>query len=58
MRKAVRAAEVVFDREVDGLWIAEVAGMPGALAYGKTKQGARAKAEGIAKHTGLKPGDL
>lgn len=26
-----------FDRETDGRWIAEVEGVPGALAYGKTK---------------------
>lgn len=27
-----------FDREADGRWIAEVEGVPGALAYGATKR--------------------
>ncbi len=36
------------EQEVDGRWIAEVVNVPGALAYGKTKLEAVAKAEAIA----------
>lgn len=42
---------VVFDREEDGRWIAEVKKLPGVLAYGKTKQEARTKAYAIALRT-------
>ena len=48
----------VFDREVDGRWIAEIPAIADALAYGSTKQEARRKAMSIAKYTGLTPGDL
>ena len=37
-----------FDREVDGRWIAEVLEVPGAMAYGATKEEARAKAVAVA----------
>ena len=40
--------EVIFDREEDGRWIAEIPQFPGALAYGDTKQGAMRRASGIA----------
>lgn len=33
---------IVFDREEDGRWIAEVPELPGVLAYGRTKQDAEA----------------
>ena len=36
------------EREVDGRWIAEIGDLPGALAYGKTEEEARAKAYAIA----------
>ncbi|MEK6709239.1 MAG: type II toxin-antitoxin system HicB family antitoxin [Nitrospinota bacterium] len=32
------------EREEDGRWLAEVRGLPGALAYGRTAEEARAKA--------------
>jgi predicted RNase H-like HicB family nuclease len=28
---------IVFDREDDGRWIAEIPAMPGVMAYGKTR---------------------
>ena len=37
-----------FEREEDGRWIAEVSSIPGAMAYGSTKNEAGAKAEAIA----------
>ncbi|HZD48699.1 MAG TPA: type II toxin-antitoxin system HicB family antitoxin [Silvibacterium sp.] len=40
--------EVEFDREDDGRWIAEVVNLPGALAYGETKEMALAAVEAIA----------
>ncbi|MGB7190140.1 MAG: hypothetical protein WBD10_08400 [Acidobacteriaceae bacterium] len=40
--------EVEFDREEDGRWIAEIASLPGALAYGETRESALAAAEAIA----------
>ena len=39
---------IEFDREDDGRWIAEVVEIPGALAYGVTKEEAAAAAEAIA----------
>ena len=36
------------DREEDGRWIAEVATIPGALAYGATEAEARANVTAIA----------
>ena len=64
--KASGRAEVKFKieigREDDGRWIAEIASLPGVMAYGKTRQEAIAEAEAlalrIAKHTGLAPEDL
>lgn len=32
------------DRETDGRWIAEIPEVPGAMAYGSTKEEAKAKA--------------
>ena len=36
------------DRETDGRWVAEIASLPGVMAYGKTKQEAVAKVEELA----------
>jgi predicted RNase H-like HicB family nuclease len=36
------------EQEDDGRWLAEVLDLPGALAYGATKDGAMAKAEALA----------
>ena len=35
--------EVVLDREGDGRWIAEAPELPGVLAYGSTREVAKAK---------------
>lgn len=40
--------EVEFDREDDGRWIAEIVSLPGAMAYGKTREMALAAVEAIA----------
>jgi predicted RNase H-like HicB family nuclease len=40
--------EVEFDREDDGRWIAEIINLPGAMAYGETKEIALAAVEAIA----------
>jgi predicted RNase H-like HicB family nuclease len=39
---------IELDQEEDGRWIAEVADIPGALAYGATLEQAKAKAQAIA----------
>jgi len=36
------------EQEEDGRWLAEVAGIPGVLAYGATQSEAMAKAEALA----------
>ena len=36
------------DRETDGRWIAEIPEIPGALAYGKTQEEAKANAYALA----------
>ncbi|OFZ98472.1 MAG: hypothetical protein A3H35_06990 [Betaproteobacteria bacterium RIFCSPLOWO2_02_FULL_62_17] len=36
------------DREDDGRWIAEVPELPGALAYGNTREAAMVKVEALA----------
>ena len=36
------------EREDDGRWIAEVPELPGALAYGTTREGAMVKVEALA----------
>jgi predicted RNase H-like HicB family nuclease len=36
------------EQEDDGRWLAEVPGIPGALAYGETRAAAMAKAEALA----------
>jgi predicted RNase H-like HicB family nuclease len=40
--------EIVFDREEDGRWIAEIESLPGVLAYGATKLEAQSKVEALA----------
>ena len=40
--------EVEFDREDDGRWIAEIVNLPGAMAYGETREMALAAVEAIA----------
>jgi predicted RNase H-like HicB family nuclease len=40
--------EIVFDREEDGRWIAEIESLPGVLAYGMTKVEAQSKVEALA----------
>jgi predicted RNase H-like HicB family nuclease len=40
--------EIVFDREEDGRWIAEIETLPGVLAYGATRKQARSKAQALA----------
>ncbi len=50
MANKSRAAvyDVVFDREQDGRWIAEIPELPGVLAYGKSKKEAFARVEALA----------
>ena len=36
------------ERETDGRWIAEISQIPGAMAYGKTEQQAKARAYALA----------
>jgi predicted RNase H-like HicB family nuclease len=40
--------QVEFDREEDGRWIAEIVNLPGAMAYGATREEALAAVEAIA----------
>ena len=40
--------EIVFDREEDGRWIAEIESLPGVLAYGATRIEAQSKVEALA----------
>jgi predicted RNase H-like HicB family nuclease len=40
--------EIVFDREEDGRWIAEIEALPGVLAYGATRIEAQSKVEALA----------
>jgi predicted RNase H-like HicB family nuclease len=40
--------EIVFDREDDGRWIAEIERLPGVLAYGATWSEARFKVRALA----------
>jgi len=39
---------IEFDREDDGRWIAEIAELPGVLAYGATRDEAEAAVEALA----------
>jgi predicted RNase H-like HicB family nuclease len=40
--------EIVFDREEDGRWIAEIESLPGVLAYGATRNEAQSRVEALA----------
>ena len=40
--------EIVFDREEDGRWIAEVESLPGVLSYGQTRLEAQSKVLALA----------
>ena len=40
--------QIVFDREEDGRWIAEIESLPGVLAYGLTRKEAQFKVEALA----------
>jgi predicted RNase H-like HicB family nuclease len=40
--------EIVFDREEDGRWIAEIEALPGVMVYGATKEEAQSKVEALA----------
>jgi predicted RNase H-like HicB family nuclease len=40
--------EIVFDREEDGRWIAEIESLPGVLAYGATRKEAESKVQALA----------
>ena len=42
---------IMFEREDDGRWIAEIAELPGVMAYGATREEARAKVEALAQLT-------
>lgn len=39
---------VEIEREDDGRWLADVVALPGAMAYGSTREDALAKAEALA----------
>lgn len=39
------------ERESDGRWIAEIVQIPGAMAYGETREAAMARAEIVALRT-------
>ena len=41
--------EIELEQEEDGRWIAEAVDLPGVLAYGATREEARAKAETLAR---------
>lgn len=43
--------KIEIEREDDGRWIGEVPALPGVLAYGRTVEEARAKAEALALRT-------
>jgi predicted RNase H-like HicB family nuclease len=51
---SVRSRDLRFqfelDREDDGRWIADIPAVPGAMAYGKTAEEAKAKAYVLALH--------
>jgi predicted RNase H-like HicB family nuclease len=44
----VKNLTIELDREHDGRWIADVSELPGAMAYGPTREEAIAKAEALA----------
>ncbi len=42
---------IEFEREEDGRWIAEIASLPGVMAYGASREEARGKVEVLALRT-------
>jgi predicted RNase H-like HicB family nuclease len=40
--------QIEFEQENDGRWIAEITALPGALAYGASRDEARSKVEALA----------
>jgi predicted RNase H-like HicB family nuclease len=40
--------KIELEQEEDGRWIGEVVGIPGAMAYGKTPDEAKARAQALA----------
>lgn len=48
MRRFRMSFDLDTEREDDGRWIAEVAALPGVLAYGATREEAVRKAEALA----------
>ncbi|MGH8549810.1 MAG: type II toxin-antitoxin system HicB family antitoxin [Methylococcales bacterium] len=48
MSNATLNFSIEYEQEQDGLWIAEVAQLPGVLAYGTTSDEAMAEAEVLA----------
>ncbi len=40
--------QIEFEQEVDGRWIAEIATLPGVMAYGASRQEAESKVEAMA----------
>jgi len=43
--------KIEFDREDDGRWVAEIAALPGVMAYGLTREEARGRVEALALRT-------
>ena len=43
--------KIDFEREDDGRWIAEIASLPGVMAYGATREEARGRVEALALRT-------
>jgi len=44
----VKALSVELEQETDGRWMAEISALPGALAYGATREEAARKVEALA----------
>jgi predicted RNase H-like HicB family nuclease len=40
--------QIEFEQEIDGRWIAEIAVLPGVMAYGASRDEARSKVEALA----------
>ena len=40
--------EIVFDREEDGRWIADIERLPGVMAYGHTREDAKLRVQALA----------
>ena len=47
--------EVEFDREEDGRWIAEIPTLPGAMAYGDSRESALVAVEAVLSEFSLIP---